>query len=91
MSYEPLKGQNARHPRRSGIGLGVARALGAAGADVVVNDVTAPPGEQRGARLSSRCSRRREMTTRYFWRTSEDLPRGAALGVADHSKAWLGA
>jgi len=31
------------------------------------------------------------MTTRYFWPTSEDLPRGTALRVANHLKARLGA
>ena len=42
MTYQPLKGQNALVTgANSGIGEGVARALGAAGANVVVNYVTA--------------------------------------------------
>lgn len=43
MKYQPLKGQKALVTgASSGIGLGVARALAAAGADVVVNYVTDP-------------------------------------------------
>jgi glucose 1-dehydrogenase len=43
MTYQPLKGQKALVTgANSGIGEGVARALGAAGAAVVVNYVTAP-------------------------------------------------
>lgn len=43
MSYQPLKGQTALVTgASSGIGLGVAKALGTAGADVVVNYVSAP-------------------------------------------------
>jgi len=43
MSYQPLKGQTALVTgASSGIGLGIAKALGAAGADVVVNYVSAP-------------------------------------------------
>ena len=43
MSHQPLKGQTALVTgASSGIGLGVAKALGAAGADVVVNYVSAP-------------------------------------------------
>jgi NAD(P)-dependent dehydrogenase (short-subunit alcohol dehydrogenase family) len=43
MGYQPLKGQKALVTgASSGIGLGVAKALGAAGADVVVNYVSAP-------------------------------------------------
>jgi len=50
MSYQPLKGQTALVTgASSGIGLGVARALGAAGADVVVNYVSAPEAAERVA------------------------------------------
>ena len=43
MFYQPLKGQKALVTgASSGIGRGVAQALGAAGADVVVNYVTDP-------------------------------------------------
>src|SRR5882724_7457554 len=43
MAYQPLKGQKALVTgASSGIGEGVARALGAAGADVVVNYVSNP-------------------------------------------------
>jgi NAD(P)-dependent dehydrogenase (short-subunit alcohol dehydrogenase family) len=48
MSYRPLKGQTALVTgASSGIGLGVTRALGAAGADVVVNYVSAPEAAER--------------------------------------------
>ncbi len=48
MSYQPLSGQTALVTgASSGIGLGVARALGQAGADVVVNYVSAPEAAER--------------------------------------------
>jgi glucose 1-dehydrogenase len=47
-TYQPLKGQKALVTgASSGIGLGVARALGAAGADVVVNYVSEPAPAQK--------------------------------------------
>jgi glucose 1-dehydrogenase len=50
MADQPLKGQRALVTGAgSGIGLGVARALGAAGADVVVNYVSAPQAAERVA------------------------------------------
>jgi len=50
MEQRPLKGQKALVTGAgSGIGLGVAKALGAAGADVVLNYVTAPEGAERAA------------------------------------------
>ena len=50
MSHRPLKGQTALVTgASSGIGLGVAKALGAAGADVVVNYVSAPETAERVA------------------------------------------
>jgi glucose 1-dehydrogenase len=50
MTYQPLKGQKALVTgASSGIGEGVARALGAAGADVVVNFVTMPETAERVA------------------------------------------
>jgi glucose 1-dehydrogenase len=50
MSHQPLKGQTALVTgASSGIGLGVAKALGAAGADVVVNYVSAPETAERVA------------------------------------------
>ena len=50
MSDQPLKGQTALVTgASSGIGLGVAKALGAAGADVVVNYVSAPEAAERVA------------------------------------------
>ena len=50
MTYQPLKGQKALVTgASSGIGLGVAKALGAAGADVVVNYVSAPEAAERVA------------------------------------------
>src|SRR5436190_21717588 len=48
MSYQPLKGQKALVTgATSGIGAGVALALGAAGADVVVNYVTNPAAAEK--------------------------------------------
>ena len=48
MANQPLRGQRALVTgASSGIGLGVARALGAAGADVVVNYVSAPEIAER--------------------------------------------
>jgi glucose 1-dehydrogenase len=48
MTYQPLKGQKAMVTgASSGIGEGVARALGAAGADVVVNYVSKPDKAER--------------------------------------------
>jgi glucose 1-dehydrogenase len=48
MEYQPLRGQKALVTGgNSGIGEGVARALGAAGADVVVNYVSRPDAAQR--------------------------------------------
>ncbi|HET7874284.1 MAG TPA: SDR family oxidoreductase [Methylomirabilota bacterium] len=48
MNDQPLKGQKALVTgASSGIGLGIARALGAAGADVVVNYVTAPEAAEK--------------------------------------------
>jgi glucose 1-dehydrogenase len=48
MGYQPLKGQKALVTgASSGIGLGVARALGRAGADVVINYVSAPEAAER--------------------------------------------
>jgi glucose 1-dehydrogenase len=48
MGHRPLEGQKALVTgASSGIGEGVARALGAAGADVVVNYITQPDGAQR--------------------------------------------
>ena len=50
MSYRPLRGQTALVTgASSGIGLGIARALGAAGADVVVNYVSAPESAEQVA------------------------------------------
>jgi glucose 1-dehydrogenase len=50
MSYRPLKGQTALVTgASSGIGLGIAKALGAAGADVMVNYVSAPEAAERVA------------------------------------------
>ena len=50
MADQPLRGQRALVTgASSGIGLGVARALGAAGADVVVNYVSAPETAERVA------------------------------------------
>ncbi|MGH7417127.1 MAG: SDR family NAD(P)-dependent oxidoreductase, partial [Candidatus Rokuibacteriota bacterium] len=50
MAHQPLKGQRALVTgASSGIGLGVAKALGAAGADVVVNYVSAPEAAERVA------------------------------------------
>jgi glucose 1-dehydrogenase len=50
MNAQPLKGQTALVTgASSGIGEGVARALGAAGADVVVNYVTKPETAERVA------------------------------------------
>lgn len=50
MTHRPLKGQTALVTgASSGIGLGVAKALGAAGADVVVNYVSAPDAAERVA------------------------------------------
>jgi glucose 1-dehydrogenase len=50
MADQPLRGQKALVTgASSGIGLGVARALGAAGADVVVNYVSAPETAERAA------------------------------------------
>jgi glucose 1-dehydrogenase len=50
MEHRPLKGQKALVTgASSGIGLGVAKALGAAGADVVVNYVSAPEAAERAA------------------------------------------
>lgn len=50
MSHQPLKGQTALVTgASSGIGFGVAKALGAAGADVVVNYVSAPEAAERVA------------------------------------------
>ena len=50
MEYRPLKGQKALVTgANSGIGEGVARALGAAGADVVVNYLSQPDAAQRVA------------------------------------------
>jgi len=50
MGYQPLKGQRALVTgASSGIGLGVAKALGVAGADVVVNYVSAPEAAERVA------------------------------------------
>lgn len=50
MSHRPLKGQTALVTgASSGIGLGVAKALGAAGADVAVNYVSAPEAAERVA------------------------------------------
>ena len=50
MSHRPLEGQTALVTgANSGIGLGVAKALGAAGADVVVNYVSAPEAAERVA------------------------------------------
>jgi NAD(P)-dependent dehydrogenase (short-subunit alcohol dehydrogenase family) len=50
MRDQPLKGQTALVTgASSGIGLGVARALGTAGADVVVNYVSAPEAAERAA------------------------------------------
>jgi hypothetical protein len=48
MADQTLRGQRALVTgASSGIGLGVARALGAAGADVVVNNVSAPDAAER--------------------------------------------
>ena len=48
MEHRPLRGQKALVTgASSGIGEGVARALGAAGADVVVNYVTQPEVAER--------------------------------------------
>ena len=48
MADQPLTGQRALVTgASSGIGLGVARALGAAGADVVINYVSAPETAER--------------------------------------------
>src|SRR5436190_10956746 len=48
MGYQPLKGQKALVTgANSGIGAGVALALGAAGADVVVNYVTNPAAAEK--------------------------------------------
>jgi glucose 1-dehydrogenase len=50
MAHQPLKGQTALVTgASSGIGLGVAKTLGAAGADVVVNYVSAPETAERVA------------------------------------------
>ncbi|HTR21827.1 MAG TPA: SDR family NAD(P)-dependent oxidoreductase, partial [Gemmatimonadales bacterium] len=50
MAHQPLKGQTALVTgASSGIGLGVAKALGTAGADVVVNYVSAPEAAERVA------------------------------------------
>ncbi len=50
-SYQPLKGQKALVTgASSGIGAGIARALGAAGADVVVNYVSGPEAAARGVK-----------------------------------------
>jgi glucose 1-dehydrogenase len=50
MSYRPLRGQTALVTgASSGIGLGIARALGTAGADVVVNYVSAPESAEQVA------------------------------------------
>jgi glucose 1-dehydrogenase len=50
MAYQPLKGQKALVTgASSAIGLGVAKALGAAGADVVVNYVSAPDAAEQAA------------------------------------------
>jgi len=50
MTRQPLKGQKALVTgASSGIGLGVAKALGAAGADVVVNYVSAPEAAEQVA------------------------------------------
>src|SRR5207344_1360246 len=48
MTYQPLKGQKALVTgASSGIGEGIARALGAAGADVVVNYIVKPEVAER--------------------------------------------
>ena len=48
MTHQPLKGQKALVTgASSGIGEGIARALGAAGADVVVNYVVKPEAAER--------------------------------------------
>ena len=63
MEQRPLKGQKALVTgANSGIGEGVARALGAAGADVVVNYRSQPDAAQRVAEDIARGGAFTEMT-----------------------------
>jgi len=86
MGYRPLKGQTALVTgASSGIGLGVAKALGAAGADVVVNYVSAPEAAE-GVAAEIRAGGSRALAVRADV-SREDQVRGMFVQMLE---AWGG-